>query len=305
MRSGPVPRTTHGRYELESRRRIDGTATRLACLSESTRGSNHDRPGTAGIDLSLNATLDHRSLPSAEHGHRTRTFRSRPGSSAHAPHDVLGEVESLTVFRAYAKVSHSPRQIWQRRTSAWFSCRSRWKSRILNHETGVGHPLFCRSLNPSKPRLRPARVTAELGAAHQNAEDFKEFIRICGITTQSVYAVQSAKSRRRTRWPTASGRSSPSGIARWMRRGNGGAPSGRRVGLPSDLGGRGHCLSWLAALRCLMVWAEHTAPRRHDMSAVLGNRTERGRRDGASSFPSGLVRKRQIEALRSFLYDLV
>ena len=43
-----------------------------------------------------------------------------------------------------------------------------------------------------------------------------------------------------------------------------------------------------------MAWAEDRAPWRHDPSADPGTKTEGGRHDAALSFPSGLVRKRQI-----------
>ncbi len=117
------------------------------------------------------------------------------------------------------------------------------------------------------------------------------------IPTKSLCTVQSATLRPRTRWLAASGRCSPSGIASWMRRGNGGEPPARRVGPPYEPGGGGHCLSHLAALRCLMAWAEDRAPWRHDPSADPGTKTEGRRPDAALSFPSGLVRKRPIEAL--------
>ena len=44
-----------------------------------------------------------------------------------------------------------------------------------------------------------------------------------------------------------------------------------------------------------MAWAEDRAPWRHDPSADPGTKTEGGRHDAALSFPSGLVRKRQID----------
>ena len=45
----------------------------------------------------------------------------------------------------------------------------------------------------------------------------------------------------------------------------------------------------------MMAWAEDRAPWRHDPSADPGTKTEGGRHDAALSFPSGLVRKRQID----------
>ena len=60
---------------------------------------------------------------------------------------------------------------------------------------------------------------------------------------------------------------------------------------------RGHCPSRLAALRWMMAWAEDRAPWRHDPSADPGTKTEGGRHDAALSFPSGLVRKRQIDTI--------
>jgi hypothetical protein len=90
-----------------------------------------------------------------------------------------------------------------------------------------------------------------------------------------------------------------------MQRRNGGEPPARRAGPPSELGGRGHCLSHLAALRCLIPWAEDRAPWRHDPGAVPGTKPEGRRHDAALSFPSGLRRKRQIEALWARVHHLI
>ena len=49
------------------------------------------------------------------------------------------------------------------------------------------------------------------------------------ITTTSACTAPSATSRPRTSWPAATGRSSPSGTASWMRRESGGRPPARRV----------------------------------------------------------------------------
>ena len=46
----------------------------------------------------------------------------------------------------------------------------------------------------------------------------------------------------------------------------------------------------------MTAWAEDRAPWRHDLSADPVTKTEGGRHDAALSFPSGLVRKRQIDA---------
>ncbi len=76
-----------------------------------------------------------------------------------------------------------------------------------------------------------------------------------------------------------------------MRRGSGGVPPAQRVGPPSDLGRRGHCLFCLKALRCLRAWAEDRAPWRHDPSTDPGTKTEGGRHDAASFFPFGIGTK--------------
>src|SRR4051794_25907651 len=54
-----------------------------------------------------------------------------------------------------------------------------------------------------------------------------------------------------------------------------------------------------------MARAEDRAPWRHDPSADPGTKTEGGRHDAALSSPSGLVRKRQIEAVCPRVHYLI
>ncbi len=141
-----------------------------------------------------------------------------------------------------------------------------------------------RAFGPKPPKPKPPRPWGE--AAKEGPDRLKIGTGPC--------TVRSAMSRPRTSWPVVSGRSSPSGIASWMPREKGGEPRERRVGRRSDLALGGHCPGRLGALRWMMAWAEDRAPWRHDPSAVPGTKTEGGRHEAALSFPSGLVRERQI-----------
>ena len=136
-------------------------------------------------------------------------------------------------------------------------------------------------------RVHPSQDAPEPGGRATNRRGFRG-----ALQRRFACTVRSATSHPRTSWPVASRRSSPSGTASSMRRGNGGELPARRVEPPSDRARPGHCPSRLAALRWRMAWAEDRAPWRHDPSADPGTKTEGGRHDAALSFPSGLVRTR-------------
>ena len=139
-------------------------------------------------------------------------------------------------------------------------------------------------LPPTFTRTRPCLASETRGDSSRNSWP---------TTTNSACTVRSATSHRRTTWPVATGRSSPSGTPSWM-----GTPAEESRTRGESAGGLIAAESLPESFGGTMIDDDlggDRAPWRHDASADPGAKTEGSGTMPPCLSPSGLAPKRQID----------